>query len=174
MPYIRVGLLDAPDAIQTLETLKPDLMIVDGASILKPDFFERPRYGAINLHCGKVPDYRGMPPAFWELYYGEREVGVSVHAVSSKLDEGAVFAAATVPLDLRPPGDPVAYATRFWLEQLRPVGIQLIAQVVRSIADGTARPLPQPAASRPPFRAPSFREKLELRRRVARRRTEGR
>jgi len=174
VPYIRVGLLDAPDAIQTLETLKPDLMIVDGASILKPDFFERPRYGAINLHCGKVPDYRGMPPAFWELYYGEREVGVSVHAVSSKLDEGAVFAAATVPLDLRPPGDPVAYATRFWLEQLRPVGIQLIAQVVRSIADGTARPLPQPAASRPPFRAPSFREKLELRRRVARRRTEGR
>jgi methionyl-tRNA formyltransferase len=171
VPHVRVESLNAPDAIKALESLKPDLMVVDGGSILHPNFFSRPRYGAINLHCGKLPDYRGMPPAFWELYHGEPEVGVSVHAVSAKLDEGAVFAATTVPMDLTPPGDPVVYVTKFWRERLRPVGIQLIAQTVRSIADGTATPTPQRAASRPPFRSPTFSEKRELRRRVARRRT---
>ena len=170
VPYLQVESLSSPDAMKVLDSLKPDLMVVDGGSILKPNFFERPRYGTINLHCGKLPDYRGMPPAFWELYHGEPEVGVSVHAVTAKLDEGAVFAATTVPLDQTPPGDPVSYVTRFWRESLRPVGINLIAQTVRSIANGTAVPTPQPAASRPPFRTPSFREKRELRRRVARRR----
>ena len=170
VPYVRLHSLDSPEAIEALESLKPDLMVVDGASILKPAFFSRPRYGAINLHCGKLPEYRGMPPAFWELYHGEAEVGVSVHAVSAKLDEGAVFAAATVPLDLAPPGDPVTYVTKFWRERLRPVGHELIARTVRSIAEGTAAPTPQPPPSRPPFRSPSFTEKRELRRRVARRR----
>ena len=171
VPHVQLESLNSPVAIKAVESLDADLMVVDGASILKPSFFDRPRYGAINLHCGKLPDYRGMPPAFWELYYGEREVGVSVHAVSAKLDEGAVFASTVVPLEQTPMGDPVAYVTRFWREQLRPVGIKLIAQTVRSIADGTAVPTPQGAASRAPFRSPSFREKRELRRRVARRRS---
>lgn len=172
VPHVQIESLNSPAAIMALESLNPDLLVVDGGSILKPKFFSGPRFGAINLHCGKLPDYRGMPPAFWELYYGEPEVGVSVHAVSAKLDEGAVFASTVVPLDLSPAGDPVAYTTRFWRERLRPVGIKLIAQTVRAIADGTAVPTPQDAASRAPFRSPSFREKRELRRRVARRRTE--
>ena len=170
VPHVRLGSLNAPEAIEALESLKPDLMVVDGANILQPDFFARPRYGAINLHCGKLPDFRGMPPAFWELYHGVPEVGVSVHAVSARLDEGAVLAAASVPLDPAPPGDPVTYVSQFWRERLRPVGMQLIARTVRSIADGTASPTPQPPASRPPFRAPSFSEQQELRRRVAQRR----
>jgi methionyl-tRNA formyltransferase len=170
VPHVRLRSLNTPEAIEALVSLKPDLMVVDGANILQPDFFARPRYGAINLHCGKLPDFRGMPPAFWELYHGVPEVGVSVHSVSARLDEGAVLATAAVPLDLAPPGDPVTYVARFWRERLRPVGIQLIAHTVRSIADGTAAPTPQPPASRPPFRSPSFSEQQELRRRVALRR----
>jgi methionyl-tRNA formyltransferase len=171
--HVHVDSLDSPEAVTALEALQPDLMVVDGSSILKPNFFGKPRLGAINLHCGKLPDYRGMPPAFWELYHGEPEVGVSVHAITAKLDEGAVFAATTVPLDLTPPGDPVQWVTNFWKERLRPVGIQLIAQTVRAIANGTATPTPQGPATRPPFRSPSFKEKRELRRRVAQRRNGG-
>ena len=168
--HVNVESLNGADAIKVLESLQADLMVVDGGSILKPKFFSVPRHGAINLHCGKLPEYRGMPPAFWELYHGESEVGVSVHAVSAILDEGAVFAATTVPLDLAPPGDPVSYATTFWRERLRPVGIKLLAQTVRAIADGAAIPTPQAPSSKPAFKSPSFREKRELRRRVAERR----
>ena len=170
VPHVRLRSLNAPEAIEALESLKPDLMVVDGASILQPDFFARPRYGAINLHCGKLPDFRGMPPAFWELYHGVPEVGVSVHAVSARLDEGPVWATTTVPLDLAPPGDPVTYASEFWRQRLRPVGIQLIAEAVRLIAGGSHQPTPQRPGSRPPFRSPSFEEQQELSRRVANRR----
>ena len=166
--------LNGADSIQAIQAMQADLMVVDGGSILKPKFFSVPRYGAINLHCGKLPEYRGMPPAFWELFHGESEVGVSVHAVSAILDEGAVFSSTTVPLDLTPPGDPVVYATTFWRERLRPVGIKLIAQTVRAIANGTAVPTPQAPSSKPPFRTPSFGEKRELRRRVAQRRSQRR
>lgn len=172
--HVHVESLDSPEAVSALESMQPDLMVVDGGSILKPNFFGKPRLGAINLHCGKLPEYRGMPPAFWELYHGEREVGVSVHAISARLDEGEVFAATSVPLDLTPPGDPVQYVTTFWKDRLRPVGIQLIAKTVREIANGTATPTPQGPATRPPFRSPSFKEKRELRRRVAQRKAVGR
>ena len=39
VPHVRLRSLNAPEAIEALESLKPDLMVVDGASILQPDFF---------------------------------------------------------------------------------------------------------------------------------------
>jgi len=67
-----------------------ELGIVFGTRILQRKLFSLPRYGMINIHQGLIPLYRGMPPAFWELYNGEEETGVSIHAVSDVLDGGGI------------------------------------------------------------------------------------
>src|SRR5688572_31504720 len=50
-------------------------------------------------HKGRVPDYRGMPPAFWELWNDETSVGCTVHWVAEKLDTGDVVRETTVRRD---------------------------------------------------------------------------
>jgi peptidoglycan/xylan/chitin deacetylase (PgdA/CDA1 family) len=69
------------------------------APILKAGTFEVPKLGTINLHKGKLPEYRGMPPAFWELLANEKEVGVSIHFVEKGLDTGALINTGTVPIE---------------------------------------------------------------------------
>lgn len=168
--HVRLRSLNETAAVDALERLKPDILVVDGSNILHPRFYAKPPLGAINLHCGKLPEYRGQPPAFWELFHGESAVGVSVHAVSEQPDAGPVFATTMVPLEFSPSGDALEYIEQFWMERLRPVGIQLVAETLLAIADGTATSVPQRAESRRPFRNPSYREKRELQQRVARRR----
>jgi len=38
-------------------------------------YIQRSRMGCINLHKGKVPEYRGMPPGFWEIYKRRKDSG---------------------------------------------------------------------------------------------------
>ena len=72
-----VGNLNSANAIRVLGECGTDLGIVLGTRILKASTFGVPRMGCINLHKGKVPEYRGMPPGFWELYDGASSASVT-------------------------------------------------------------------------------------------------
>jgi methionyl-tRNA formyltransferase len=173
VPLLRFGNFHDADCLDALRALAPDLAVVDGTYVLRESVFLLPRFGSINLHCGKLPDYRGAPPAFWELYNGEREVGVTVHRVSAKLDEGPILQQEIFPLDPAPADDPVAYVGRVWREVLRPNGLRMLAECAARVAAGTSEPRPQPQVDTPAYRRPDFRTAQELRARVRARR-EGR
>jgi hypothetical protein len=51
--------------------LAPDLGLIYGSPILKPELFEIPRCGTLGIHHGKVPAYRGNKTTFWAMYNGE-------------------------------------------------------------------------------------------------------
>lgn len=59
--------------------------------ILKNRILKLPSKGCINVHYGLLPEYRGMYPSFWVLANGERETGVSVHYMVSKIDAGNIL-----------------------------------------------------------------------------------
>jgi methionyl-tRNA formyltransferase len=168
--HLHVADFHAPAALDAMRALAPDLGVVAGTYILKEPVFALPRLGSINLHSGKVPEYRGAAPAFWELYNGEREVGITIHRVVAALDAGHVLAQETFPLDPAPPGDPLAYVERYRREVLAPNGVRMLADVVARLANGTAEERPQPTTGARTWRTPDYKAIRELRRRVAARR----
>lgn len=116
-------------AQRLLEELSPDLGLSLGAPILKERVFGIPRLGTINLHKGKVPEYRGMPPAFWEILNGETSVGCTVHKVLKTLDSGPVWAEGEVPIE--------AYSTPAGIGvRLDTLGNKLLVDGIRRIQDG--------------------------------------
>jgi methionyl-tRNA formyltransferase len=148
--------------------------VVAGTYILRDGVFDIPRYGSINLHSGKTPEYRGAAPAFWELYNGESAVGITIHRVATALDAGDVLRQELFPLDRAPDGDPMDYIDRFRREVLRPNGIRMLAEVVREIAVGSARPIAQDHDAATTHRSPDYRAIREIRSRVRRRRKDAR
>jgi folate-dependent phosphoribosylglycinamide formyltransferase PurN len=151
---------------------RPDLGVLAGTYILRESVFGIPRLGSVNLHSGKVPEYRGAAPAFWELYNGEVEVGVTVHQVEPALDAGGVYRQELFPLDPAPAGDPLVYLARYRDEVLRPAGVRLVAETVAAFAQGRAHAVDQDASRARTYRSPDYRAIRELRRRVAARRAE--
>jgi methionyl-tRNA formyltransferase len=173
LTILEVSDLHDDQSLQALARLQPDLAVVDGTYILKPELFRLPRLGAINLHCGKVPEYRGSPPVFWEMFDGTPMVGITVHQVEERLDAGPVYSERTLSLDIAPDGDPVTYARSYWERVLRPAGIEMLGEVVQALAAGRAQSWPQPDSRHGVRRTPSIAEVQELRRRVRARRRAG-
>ncbi len=148
-----------------------DLGIVLGTNILKESVFKIPRLGSINLHQGLAPYYRGGPSIFWELRNGEREVGLTVHFVASKVDTGDIIVQRTVPLeyDYSYQLDYEAFIDDYRQKLRVPCG-NLVAEAVRMIAEGTAAPRPQETTVGKRYRLPTKKEKDELRRSLRARR----
>jgi len=162
--------LHSPECLEAVRSLAPDLGVIDGTYILKPSVFDLPRLGSINLHCGQAPQYRGAPPVFWELYNGERQVGVTIHRVTSGVDEGTILQQEVFPLNPAPSGDVMEHTRQVWRTVLRPNGLRMLRDVVRAIATGSATEQPQDHSKGRTYRFPMWQDVRELRRRVARRR----
>lgn len=100
LPVERVGVraLRDEESLATVRSWNPDLGLSVGAPILRPELFGLPKHGTINLHLGKVPDYRGAPPGFWELWTGAEEIGATVHRMDEGLDTGPILEQAVAPI----------------------------------------------------------------------------
>ena len=94
---VKTSDLHKAEVLQQVSNFAPDLGLALAAPLLKAILFEIPRLGTLNLHKGSVPHYRGMPPAFWELWNDEASVGCTVHRVSARLDQGDVVEQAAIP-----------------------------------------------------------------------------
>ncbi len=158
-PVLEVGSLNSPKAAAALRESAADLGIVLGTRILKRSTFAVPRLGCLNLHKGKVPDFRGMPPGFWELYEGSQTAGVTVHFVDDSLDTGDVIGTREVAIHEK--------ETELSLQaKLDLAGTRLLAECVAALALGTAVRNPQPKSHSKPRTKPTRRQRLELKRRT--------
>jgi len=55
----------------------------------------------INIHPGKLPDYRGVQPVFWTLLKNEKEIGLSVHLIDEGIDTGPICEMFILPIKKR-------------------------------------------------------------------------
>lgn len=77
-----------------------DVAIQGGIGILKPDMLAAPRLGFINVHPGKLPEYRGRNCPEWAILNGD-DVYATAHIVDAGIDTGPVICAARYQLQAR-------------------------------------------------------------------------
>lgn len=160
---LKVADLHAEPTLTTVKDFAPTLGLALAAPILRRPLFAMPTLGTINLHKGKVPDYRGMPPAFWELWNGEASVGCTIHRVDDKLDTGDVVLAASV--------DREPYSTVRGMQlRLDEVGVHLMREAVQQVLSGTTPSVAQALAGKT-YRKPSLAQIAELDARLLRNQT---
>jgi len=83
--------INSAASVEEITTFAPDLGVSIASPILKKEVLNIAKMGNLNLHKGKLPGYRGMPSAFWEIKNGESSVGCSIHEITELLDEGDVI-----------------------------------------------------------------------------------
>jgi len=82
--------IHAPDVLARVHALVPDVGVIYGAPVLRPELFEIPRLGTLGIHHGRVPEYRGKKTTFWEIFNGERIAGVTIQRVNKGIDTGEI------------------------------------------------------------------------------------
>ena len=98
IPTRALTTINDPAYLRTLPLRGIDVLL----SVAAPEIFRSAALTAaplaLNVHCGKLPQYRGMMPTFWALHRGEHEITITVHTMGEKIDRGDVLAEYPVPV----------------------------------------------------------------------------
>lgn len=138
--------IHAQDVLEHVRRLEPDLGLIYGSPILKPELFEIPKLGTLGIHHGKVPEYRGNKTAFWAMYNGELAAGVTIQKVNRGLDTGSIVKTGEVKAYRR------AYQTVF--HELEVLGVELYIQAILEVKHGVAQFKPQTGVKGKLYRNP--------------------
>jgi methionyl-tRNA formyltransferase len=140
IPLFQPDDVNHPEVIARLRALAPDLTILAGyGPIVKQEFIDCAPLGCINLHGGKLPQYRGSSPMNWALINGDCEFTLSIIRVDTGVDTGDVLIERTFPIGIDDTiADLQATANRAFPEML--------LEVLSQIQNGTDRARKQESA----------------------------
>ncbi|HPQ70496.1 MAG TPA: formyltransferase family protein [bacterium] len=100
LPLMKTAGINSPEFLAYLRSNEVDLVVsVASPVIFKKELLQTPKRGCINYHSALLPRYRGIQPLFWALLNGEPEVGVSVHEMDRKLDNGPILVQKRIPVE---------------------------------------------------------------------------
>jgi folate-dependent phosphoribosylglycinamide formyltransferase PurN len=138
--------IHATETLAAVRAARPDLGLVYGSPILKPELFEIPSAGTLGVHHGTLPRYRGKKTTFWEMYHDEPTAGVTIQLINRGLDTGQIVKEGSVRVGARS-------RTEVW-RRLEDLGLDLYLEAILAMKAGTARPRPQEGERGPLFRDP--------------------
>jgi methionyl-tRNA formyltransferase len=138
VPVRPLDSINSPEYLAELGRQEVDVLL----SVAAPEIFRREALAAaplvLNVHNGRLPDYRGMMPTFWALLNGDGQIVITLHEMAERLDAGAVL--AEFPLPVEPGESAFDLAVR-----AKEVAGREVAQYLDHLAgDGQARPIRTP------------------------------
>jgi methionyl-tRNA formyltransferase len=68
------------------------------SQIIPPNILETYPYGILNMHGGRIPQYRGGSVLQWAIINGECEIGVTWHTMVEQVDAGPIWFESFVPI----------------------------------------------------------------------------
>jgi len=99
IPVFQPQKLRNPFAVEELEGLQPDLIVVVAyGQILPKAVLDIPRYHCINVHASLLPKYRGAAPINQAIIDGETETGVTTMLMDVGLDTGDMLVKMSLPI----------------------------------------------------------------------------
>jgi methionyl-tRNA formyltransferase len=123
--------------LDLVRQLQPDLFVVWSYSmLLPPALIALAPLGAVNVHGGLLPEYRGGHVMNWAIINGERETGATLAYLDEGIDTGPVIAELRFPIDRR--DDAVTVR-----DKLKAAGQSLLETQWSAIEAGQARGVPQ-------------------------------
>jgi methionyl-tRNA formyltransferase len=159
LPLRQIGNPNGAEFTAELRKRAPDVIAsVACPFILKEAFLAVPPLGCINIHHAPLPRYKGMMPTFWQMFSGEKTVGVTVHYMAARVDEGSAL--LQEELEIRK-GESLDQL----IQRSKRHGAHCMARVLRQVAARTQQVIALDDANASYFTFPTLEQIREFHRR---------
>jgi methionyl-tRNA formyltransferase len=159
IPYVEIGNPNSDEFVESVRQRSADLIVsVACPHILKETLLSLPPRGCVNIHHAPLPRYKGMMPTFWQMFHGETSVGLTVHYMAAKVDEGSVLLQEKLAIE---PGETLDHLIR----RSKRHGAHCMARTLSQVATHSQTPLPRDSSSGSYFTFPTIAEIREFQRR---------
>lgn len=159
IPFKHIGNPNNAELVSKTRERNPDLLIsIACPYILKEPLLTAPKLGCINMHHAPLPRYKGMMPTFWQMYHGEKKVGITIHYMVPKIDEGAALFQGEMEIE------PWESLDRL-IRRSKRHGAHCMARVLREIASRNQTTIELDQTQQSYFTFPTVEQIREFRRR---------
>ena len=159
IPYAVIGTPNEPEFLQGARERAADAIVsVACPYILRSQLLALPPRGCVNIHHAPLPRYKGMMPTFWQMFNGERNVGITIHYMSEKIDEGRALFQDSLEIEA---GESLDHLIR----RSKRYGARCMVRVLQELNAGTQRAVPLSAAEGTYFTFPTIEEIRQFHRR---------
>ena len=124
---------NSPKAVAQVQKWSPDAAVFTGGNILRPPLLAVPPLGVLNAHLAMLPQIRGMSSPEWSLLC-DVPLGITIHLMDSGIDTGPIL--LQEKFELAAPCN----STTELRNQMIAAGVELIANALRGLEDGSLRP----------------------------------
>jgi methionyl-tRNA formyltransferase len=97
IPGKKVANHNDPACREYLAAFRPDLVVLGGTRIVRPELLGIPPLGTVNAHPGLLPQLRGSSSVAWALYK-DLPVGSTTHFVDAGIDTGPIILRRRLPV----------------------------------------------------------------------------
>ena len=137
VPVFQPARVSAPEHVEGLASLSPDLIVIAAyGQILKQPVLDVPRRGVLNVHASLLPRHRGAAPVVAAILAGDEETGVTIMRTELALDAGPILAQRRVPISPHDTAGPLT-------DRLAQEGADLLMEVLPAWLEGSLVPTPQ-------------------------------
>lgn len=99
LPVLQTARLHAPETLQYLHSLEPDLIVTAAfGRILRPALLSLPPRGCWNVHASLLPRHRGASPVSAAMLAGDSWTGVTLFRMEEGLDTGPILMQEMTPI----------------------------------------------------------------------------
>ncbi|MBQ6469411.1 MAG: methionyl-tRNA formyltransferase [Lachnospiraceae bacterium] len=145
LPLLKTPRVRRPEDLAWIREKNADAVIVAAFGQLLPaELLKMTKFGCINVHASLLPAYRGAAPIQWSVLDGKTQTGVTIMQMDEGLDTGDILSQTVVPVD-----EEDTSGTLF--EKMAEAGGKLLLETLPAIANGTVKPVKQPAESTTPY-----------------------
>lgn len=119
--------------ISVIQQKAPDIIVVNGTSILRPRLLNSTKIPFINTHMGITPKYRGVHGMYWALANKDEEnAGVTVHFIDKGVDTGNIILQAHTVAS-----DEDNFATYPYLQISE--GVKILSEAIRQVLNNEVK-----------------------------------
>ncbi|WP_163505807.1 methionyl-tRNA formyltransferase [Fodinicola acaciae] len=99
VPVLRTDNANAPEMVDTVRRLRPDLLVVVGwTRLIGRALLAVPRHGTVGFHASLLPRNRGRAPVNWAILRGEKVTGNTMMMLDPGVDTGDIVDQRPVPI----------------------------------------------------------------------------
>jgi methionyl-tRNA formyltransferase len=161
---IYVDDINSPSTEKLLQNLDVTYGMLIGTSIIKQPIIDCFSKLLVNIHQGKIPEYRGGSIVFWSLFNDVDEFSVTTHKVEVAVDSGEIYETDTlsIPYCFKKYGLEYEGYLKDVIKQLDVLSAPIIVNTILHIEKYKATPKTFDISKGKRYRKPTYKEKKLL------------
>ncbi len=91
IPVFETDVTNSDETVRLMMEAKADLGLSLGNGYIAQRVFSVPRFGMINVHGERLPEYQNAQSVIWPIYNLESKTGLTIHQIDRSIDTGKIL-----------------------------------------------------------------------------------